>query len=190
MGPILRSLVRTSLLGVVAAAIPLAFACSGGGPKKVDSGVWVADVCDAAIDFEDELEESAESLQVLAEGDPDDIKEAIDQFSSDAREAIDGFVNEIDDIGQPDIDGGDQVIEAIRDHADDEKRAIDDFRDDVNDLDIEDEDDFRDEVVEILSDGRDLDLRARLQEIDEDEVDQLVESIDADSDCSAALFSS
>jgi len=190
LGPILRSLVRTSLLGVVAATIPLGFACSGGGPEKVDAGDWVAEVCDAAIDFENELQESAESLQVLAEGDPDEIKEAIDQFSNDAKETIDGFVKEVEAVGKPDIDGGDEGIEAIRDHADDEKKAIDDFRDDVNDLDIDDEDDFRDEVVEILSEGPDLDLRERLEDIEADEVDQLVESIDADSDCSAALFSS
>src|SRR5687767_2898396 len=87
-GLFLRSLVRTSLLGVVAATIPLGFACSGGGPEKVDAGDWVAEVCGAAIDFEAELQESAESLQVLTEGDPDDIKHAIDQFSNDAKETI------------------------------------------------------------------------------------------------------
>jgi hypothetical protein len=101
----LRSLVRTSLLGVVAATIPLGFACSGGGPEKVDAGDWVAEVCDAAIDFENELQESAESLQVLAEGDPDEIKEAIDQFSNDAKETIDGFVKEVEAVGKPDIMG-------------------------------------------------------------------------------------
>jgi len=190
MGANVRFSVRTSLLDVIAATIPLSFACGGDNLDKVDADDWVADICDAADDFNDDLERSAERLQVLGEGDPDDIKEAIDKFANDAKEAIDGFVKQVQDIGQPDIDGGGKVVQAIRNHARDEQRAIDDFRDEVNDLDIDDEDDFRDEVVKILSEGPDLDLRDRLEDIDEDEVDDLMGEIDEDSQCSAALFSS
>ena len=186
----MRFSIRTSLLGVIAAALPLSVACGGDSIETIDADDWVADVCDAALDFEDDLANAGEGLDVLEDGDPDEIKDAIDEFTDEANETIDKFVKEIEGVGQPDIDGGRDVIDAIRDHADDEKGAIDDFRDDVNDLDDEDEDDFRDDVIDLLDDTEEFDLRDRLEDINENDVDDLIDDIDADSACSSALFSS
>ena len=180
---------RLGLVAIAAAVLPFA-ACGGSDLEKVDAEDWVADVCDRALDFDDDLNDAAADLAVIEDGDPDEIKDAIDAFVDDASDIIDEFVKDIEDIGQPDIEGGDQVIKAIRAHAKDEKDQLTKFKDEVNDLDDDDEDDFRDDVISVLEDTEDLDLRDRFEDIDERDVDDLIDEIDADSDCSSALFSS
>lgn len=174
----------------MATALPLSVACGGSSPEKIDADDWVADVCDAALDFEDDLAQSGEGLDVLEDGDPDEINDAIDEFADEVNGTIDDFVKEVEEIGQPDIEGGDKVIRAFRDHAKDQKGSISRFRDDVKELDDDDEDDFRDDVIELLDDTEDFDLRERLEDIDENDVDDLIDEIDADSQCSSALFNS
>ena len=54
----------------------------------------------------------------------------------------------------------------------------------------EDDDDFADELFDILQDVEEHDLRDRLEDIDENDVDDLIDLIDEDEDCASVLFSS
>ena len=88
-----------------------------------------------------------------------------------------------------DVDALADRLAAIRDHAKDEKKALKDFKADVDKLD-EDDDDFADQLFDILQDVEEHDLRDRLEDIDENDVDDLIDLIDEDEDCASVLFSS
>jgi hypothetical protein len=182
---------RTALAfaGLSSAALLLA-SCSGDSLEKVDEDEWVQEVCDEAVDFERAFSRAGEDLSVVNDGDPDEIKDGIDEFVEAATSLIDDFVDAIEEVGEPDIDGGGDVIAAIRDHADDQKGALTTFRDDVNDLDDDDDDDFRDDVLDLLDDSEQFDLRDRFEDIDERDVDDLTDAIDEDPACSATMFNS
>ena len=185
----MRLLFRTSLLATAASGLALLSACGGGDSlEKVDAEDWVADVCDRALDFDDDIADAGSELDVLEDGDPDEIKDAIDQFVKEATKIIDEFVKDIEKIGQPDIDGGDKVVKAIREHAKQEKKVFTDFKKDVNDLDDKDDDDFRDDVFDLLDDVEDPDLRDRFEDINERDVDDLIDMIDDEPGCSDILF--
>lgn len=181
---------RTFVFGAVIAAAPLFSAsCGGGGGlEKVDADDWVADVCDVALDFEDDFLEASDGLAVLEDGDPDEIKDAIDEFVKDGSKAIDAFVKDIEKAGQPDIDGGGKVIKAVRDHAKERKNILADMKKDVHKLDDKDDEDFRNGVFDILDNLDDPDFRDKLEDIDENDVDDLIDSIDEEPGCSGVLF--
>ena len=61
---------RTFVLGAVLAITPvLGGACGGSSLEKVDADDWVADVCDAALDFQDDFLDAAGGLDVVEDGD-------------------------------------------------------------------------------------------------------------------------
>lgn len=180
---------RLGLIAFAAATLPLTACGGGGGADKVDVEDWVADVCDRAIDFDDDLLAAADDLSVIEDGDPDEIKDAIDTFADDASDLMDDFIKDVEKIGQPDIDGGADVLKAFKQHAADEKKQISKLKKDVKDINERNEDDFRDEVISLFEDIEDLNLRDKLEDIGERDVDDLIDMIDDDSDCAAALFS-
>lgn len=188
----MRLLLRSGLAFAGLSSAALLFASCGGGDslEKVDADDWVQDVCDEAVDFEEDFSRAGEDLSVVNEGDPEEIKDGIDEFVDSATSLIDEFVEAVEEVGEPDIDGGGDVIQAIRDHADDQKGSLTDFRDDVNDLDDDDEEDFRDDVLDLLDESEQFDLRDRLEDLDERDVDDLVDAIDEDPACSATMFNS
>jgi len=186
----MRLHLRFGLLAGLSALAALAVACGGDSLEKVDAEDWVADVCDESVDFDADFADVAAELDVIDDGDPDEIKDAIDEFVDEATKLIDEFVKDVEEVGQPDIDGGAEVIKAFREHAKDQKKVLTDFRSDVGKLDDDDDDDFRDDVFDLLDDADEFDLRDRLEDIDENDVDDLIDEIDNDPDCSFVLFNS
>lgn len=172
--------------------LPVVFGACGGGSslEKVDADDWVADVCDAAIDFQEDFLDAASVLDVVEDGDPDEIKDAVAEWTKDGAKIVDKFVEEVEDVGQPDIDGGAEVIKAFRAHAKAQKAILEKFKKDVNKLDDDDDDDFRDGVFETLDDIDDPDFREELEDIDENDVDDLIDEIDDDAECASVLFDS
>lgn len=180
---------RMLALGTIFLIPAVVVGCGGGSDlEKVDVEDWVADVCDAAIDFDDDFFDSASALDVLEDGDPDEIKDGIEEFKTDGSKAIDAFVKDVEKAGQPDIDGGAEVIKVFQAHAKKQKSILEKFQKDVNKLDDDDDDDFRDDVLDALDDIEDPDFREELEDIDEKDVDDLIDLIDDDSECSSILF--
>jgi hypothetical protein len=187
----MRLYLRSGLIAGVASLAAVLGSCGGSDLEKVDADDWVADVCDEALDFEEDFFDlGADFQEALEDGDPGEIKEALGDFEDGAGDLIDEFVDAIEEVGEPDIDGGGDVIKAIREHADARKDFISDIRGEIDDLDDDDEDDFRDEAEEIFADADPPDLRDRLEDIDEGDVDDLIDQIDDEPGCGAVMFNS
>lgn len=184
----LNSFARAGLL----AALPLSsllFACGGGGSdKKVDADDWVADLCDAAADFDKASDKAGEAF---LDADFDDTKEAKAAFKESLEKQKDAqkdFRSDFDKIGQPDIEDGDKVVAAFKDQF----KANDKMTEDVGKAvaKIDDDDDFTEEFLKIADDFDTPDFREKMDDLadDSDDVADLIDSIDADSDCSAVIF--
>ena len=187
----MRRFYRAGMFAGVSLLSGVFFACGGDSLEKVDAEDWVEDVCDEAADFDVDLSDAAgDFFEVVDEGDPDEIKDAAGEFEDATEETIDAFVKAIEEVGEPDIEGGSDVIKAIRAHANERKEAFADFRGDIDDIDEDDDEDFRDAVFDLLDDFEDTDLRDRLEDIDENDVDDLIDEIDATDDCGLVMFSS
>jgi len=181
---------RSGAFAAIAAVASLGFACGGGDSlEKVDAEDWVADVCEKARDFDDATSEAVEPLADADEDDSAELKDAIDEMVTGMNKAIDTLIEDVEDVGQPDIEGGDKVIQAFRDHAKEQKEILEDFQSDVNKLD-EDDDDFADQLFDVLTDVDETDLRDELEDINENDVDDLIDLIDEDEECAAILFNS
>ena len=180
---------RLSLLIAILPLGSLLFAC-GSDTKKVAMDDWVADLCDAAADFDDASDEAGSFL----EEEFDDNKEAKAAFAKaiDAqKEAQKDFRSVFDKLGQPDIEGGDKVVEAFKDQFEANDKLIKDLGDAVDDID-DDGDDFFAQFIEISSEMEEPDFRSELEDLadDYDDVEDLIDEIDDDEDCSGTIFSS
>lgn len=177
-------------LGLLLTALPLSsllFAC-GGGDKKVELDQWVSDLCDAAADFQKASDKAGEEF---LDADLENTKEAKKAFAESLKEQKDAqkdFRGAFDKIGQPDIDGGDKVVKAFKEQFE----ANDELTDDVEKAvkDIDDDDDFLGAFLDISEDFDEPDFRAALADLaeDSDDVQDLIDAIDDDEDCSGTIF--
>ena len=177
----------------LAAAVPLSslilFACGGGGSsKKVAVDDWVDDLCDAAITFDKASDKAGETF---LDADLDDTKKAKAAFKESVEEqkkAQDAFRDDFNKIGQPDIDGGDKVVAAFKEQFKEHDKLTGDVAKAV--ADIDDDDDFLEEFLKIADDFDTPDFREKLSEVaeDHDDVQDLIDKIDEDEDCSGVIF--
>jgi hypothetical protein len=177
------------LLAVPIAALFLA-GCGGdsASSKKTDADDWVTQVCDMAKDSGDKTDaifEDYSDLDLSEDGAKDDLLDAYGKVLKEWESLLSDFNK---DVGVPDIDKGKDVraafktdLEENRDHL---KTAISKIKK------LDEGDDFEDDVNNVFDDIDDNDLRDSLDDLNESDVDDLVSSIDDDSDCSALLFDS
>ena len=122
----MRSL-RSILFAAVVASL-LAAACSadgsGGGegddgenaPVQTGARAYVDGVCTALTDWQSGLETDNQALQSsLTEGTPtpDETKTALVDFLSSTVDGTKAMVSDIEDLGVPDVKGGDQIATAL-----------------------------------------------------------------------------
>lgn len=163
-----------ALLGSLVA--PLLLAC-GGGTKKVDAEEWAADFCGATQDFvaaDDDLEAEFDKI------DFDDDK-AMDEFVAllkDRQKAFEEFQDEVDGLGQPDIDAGEDVVKTV-------KEALDDYRDYMEKVIgiVEDENDLFDALDAASEEEEPEGVRERLAALEDNDVDDLIDAMDEEDDC-------
>jgi hypothetical protein len=183
----LNKLARAGLL----AALPLSsflFACGGGSDKKVDPDDWVADLCDAALDFDKASDRAGEAFLDADFEDTKDAKAAFKKSLEDQKDAQKDFRAAFDKIGQPDIKDGDKVVSAFKAQFKENDKMTSDVGKAV--ADIDDKDDFMTEFLKIADDFDTPDFREKMNKLadDSDDVADLIDSIDADEDCSAVIF--
>lgn len=182
-----NALARIGLL----ATLPLASflgACSSSSSKKVAVDDWVSDLCDAAVDFDKASDKAGEAF---LSADFEDTKEAKDAFKESVdkqKDAQKEFRDAFGKIGQPDINGGDKVIAAFKKQFDENDKMTNDVAKAV--AKIEDDADFVEEFMKIADDFDTPDFREKLDELadDHDDVADLIDSIDADDQCSSVIF--
>ncbi len=177
-------------LGLLA-ALPLSamlFACGGGSDKKVAMDDWVADLCEAAIDFNDASDKAGEGFLNADFEDTKGSKAAFKKGVDGQKKAQKTFRSEFGKLGQPDIDDGAKVIDAFNDQFKENDKVIADISKRV--ADIDDDDDFFEEFLKIADDFNTPDFRKALNDLadDSDDVQDLIDEIDADEECSSVIF--
>lgn len=193
-GPYRMRMNVVSRLVLLGAAIPLTslvVACGGGGSdKKVALDDWVEDLCKIAIDFDEASDKAGEKFE---DADLDDTKDAKKAFAESIKEQKDAqkeFRSDFDKLGQPDIEDGDKVVDAFKDQFEENDKLTEDVEKAVKDID--DDDDFIEEFMKIADDFDTPDFREKLDDLaeDNDEVQDLIDAIDEDPDCSSVIFDS
>lgn len=170
--------------------VPLALAtvaCGGGGGKKVDPEDWVQDVCALATENDETTNDIFAELNDIDLGDEDAKDDVVAAFE-EARDSFDDLEDEFNDLGQPDIEQGGEVRNVFRESIRQNKETADRLIDEIRDLDAGRN--FEEDLTELFNDfeDEDFDLRAELEDINNRDVDDLIELIEEDPECSAILF--
>ncbi|MBK9341553.1 MAG: hypothetical protein IPN07_00600 [Dehalococcoidia bacterium] len=179
-----------SRLTLLVALLPLGsllFAC-GGGDKKVALDDWVADLCDAAADYQEASDKAGEGFLEADFEDTKKAKEAFAESLKDQKEAQSDFRSAFGKIGQPDIEDGDKVIDAFKEQFDENDKLTKDIEKAIKAID--DDDDFLEEFLKVADEFDTPDFREKLDDLaeDSDDVQDLIDEIDDDEACSEAIF--
>jgi hypothetical protein len=185
----LTKLARAGLLTALPLSV-LMFGCGGRSADKVAADDWVAKLCDDATTFNTASDKAGEDFSNVDLTNTKDAKAAF-KTSLDAQlDAQKDFRASFDKLGQPDIEDGDKVVDAFVA----EFKANDKVTEDVGKAvaDIDDKADFLDEFLKIADNFDTPDFRDRLSPLAEgnDDVQALIDKIDADQDCSSVIFDS
>jgi len=151
------------LVGAILATA-LALGVSACGEDSVDVGDYANDLCTALKGWTQDLRDSQAELQEQA--DPgaslESDRDALQQFVDDAVTATDDLRQEVEEAGEPDIDGGGDVAEALQDAVDDIQSRLETAGDEVKDIPADNPEDYRAAVDDFVTN-----LRSTLEGIDE-----------------------
>jgi hypothetical protein len=179
---------RLTAFAILPAAL-LGGACGGGGGsnERVDVEDWVADVCDLAIQNDEDTSAIFDDLNDIDLTDRNAKDDVVGAFE-EARDAFDTLEEDFNDVGIPDIEKGSNVRKAFRDNISENRRNADRLISELRKLDSGRN--FERDFSQLLDDIdiEDPDLRSKLEDINERDVDDLIDLIDEDPDCSAILF--
>lgn len=186
---------QTALVGrvmLLVAALPLAAfiaACGGGGAEKVDAEKWVDALCEAAADFDKARDNTGAAFEEVDLTDTKGAKEAYAGAIGEQKDVQKDFRAAFDKIGEPDIKGGDKVVKAFEEQF----KENDAKTDEVGDLvaGIDNDDDFVEEFLKIIDNLEEPDFRGRLEKVANDypDVDEIIDLIEKDPDCTRVIFS-
>jgi len=140
---------RIILLALAAAAALLVTACGdddggGGGGDSVSANDYASDICTAFLGWRDAIQKHQQELQDgLSPGiSPQEGKDALEGFLSDAVDASDELVTQVNDAGVPDAENGEQAATALQDAAQQARDELDKAHSNVADLPTDDREAF------------------------------------------------
>ena len=142
----------------------LALAISGCGDDSVEVGDYANDLCTALKGWTQNLRDSQAELQEKSNpgSSLETDRDALQQFVDDAVAATDDLKQEIEDAGEPDVDGGGDVANAFQDAVEDTRSRLETARDEVGDIPADNPEDYRAAVDDFITN-----LRTTLEGIDE-----------------------
>ena len=145
-------------------ATALALAISGCGDDSVEVGDYANDLCTSLKGWTQDLRESQTELQEKADPSAslESDRDALQQFVDEAVTATEDLRQEVEDAGEPDIDGGGEVADALQDAVDDIHSRLETARDEVGDIPADNPEDYRRAVDDFVTN-----LRTTLEGIDE-----------------------
>src|SRR6185503_14945914 len=116
-----------------------------GGDDSVDVDDYANDLCTALKGWTQDLRDSQAELQERANpgASLESDRDALQQFVDDAVAATDDLKQEVEDAGEPDIDGGGDVADAFQDAAEDTRSRLETARDEVLDIPADNPQDYR-----------------------------------------------
>jgi uncharacterized protein YukE len=98
---------RLPLLTSLFVALVLAAGC--GGEEESSSQAWVNDFCSAAADWRSSIDDVIAQFQRPSDLSADSVRGAID----DGLDATDAFVEEVDSLGAPETEAGQEAAEIV-----------------------------------------------------------------------------
>jgi hypothetical protein len=138
---------RRSFAGLVLVSLSLLAACSNGDPAPPEQGTpaeapteatapadYVAGLCAAVVSFQTDLEAENASLQESISGDepdPADLKAALESFLAALSDRSQRLVDEVDALGTPDVDNGEDVRSALTSAIEQVVTLFDEARSDI-----------------------------------------------------------
>ncbi len=182
--------IRVTLLATIGAAGAFFFACTGGGPEKVDAEDWVDDLCAATEDLADAEGDAYDDYDAEfadSEDDGEAVRDALTDYVDAYKDGLDEFEDALNEAGEPDVRDGGKVVDAVKAFIEDERKAVDDAEEDVEDLE-EDGEDLVFAVDDIFLELEFADLLGLLEDSDSPDADDIIELIDEDEECAAYLF--
>jgi hypothetical protein len=168
------------------AAVAVAASGCGGGDDPVAVGDYANDLCTALRGWSSELRDHQAKLQAgaTAGASPESDRDALREFVDGAAAATDDLVQEVEDAGEPDIDGGGDVADAVRSAVTDTRERLEQAKDDVADIPTDNPEDYRAAADDFVAG-----LRSTLEGIDEHSQDvdapELDTALDKASACQA-----
>ena len=87
------------------AALVLAAGCGGDGDDESSAQAWADDFCSASADWRTSLEDIVGQFQSPSDLDVDSVQAAVD----DGLDATESFVNEVDELGAPETEAGQEA---------------------------------------------------------------------------------
>jgi hypothetical protein len=116
-------------LGAAVAAATLAAGC-GGGDDQSAAEQWADGVCSAITDWTDATRSAAETLQSGGEGSVTDrVQTAVD----DVKDATSTLADDLQGLGAPDTDAGDQAQNLVETFSEDAQDGLDTIESAVED---------------------------------------------------------
>jgi hypothetical protein len=128
----------------------------GGGGDKVSADAYAADMCKSASDWVKSLQQRATDLQGGLEPgtSPAEGKEALVGFLDDVIADTDDWISALDDVGVPDVEGGEDYASEIKTAAQDAKGVLEETGASVDDLPTDDRQAFAKEAGEVGDSAR------------------------------------
>lgn len=171
--------------------LPLALiaASCGDSTRKAPLADWVDGLCRAAAALDRDRDAALETFTSADLTNTAAAKQVFATTVEKQREAQKTFRTAVNDLGQPDIDGGKEVVKAFQDQFKENDQRTDDVAKRV--AAIPDRADFLAEFQRIVDQAGEPDFRAKLVLVAKDHprVNDLIAAIDKDPDCSRVIFS-
>jgi len=137
---------------------------SGCGDDSVEVGDYANDVCTALRGWAQDVRDSQTELQKKSTqgASLETDRDSLQQFVDDAVAATDDLKQEVEDAGEPDIDGGGEVADAFHEAVEDTRSRLETARDDVGEIPADNPEEYRAAVDDFIAS-----LRSTLEGIDE-----------------------
>jgi len=137
---------------------------SGCGDDSVEVGDYANDVCTALRGWAQDVRDSQTELQEKSTqgASLETDRDSLQQFVDDAVAATDDLKQEVEDAGEPDIDGGGEVADAFHEAVEDTRSRLETARDDVGEIPADNPEEYRAAVDDFIAS-----LRSTLEGIDE-----------------------
>jgi hypothetical protein len=181
-------LLRSRTIPLIAASALLVSACGddgggGGGGDKVAAGDYASDICSAFLGWRDAIQNRQQDLQTgLKPGiSPQEGKDALSGFITDAVDASDDLVTKVEGAGTPDVENGEEAADALQTAANDARDELAKAQDDVDGLPTDDRQAFGSAAAELGSGVRDAlqNVGDGLQDIESPDLEKAFNEEDA-----------
>jgi hypothetical protein len=168
------------MLICAAATVVLAAGC--GGEDESSSEAWANDFCSASADWRSSLEEIVSQFQSPSDLNADSIQGAVD----DGLEATETFLEEVDSLGAPETEAGEEVAGIVDSMSSSIQTTADGLR-----STFEGADSLQDLIAQAGTAAAQVgqleqELQGSLDQLEQVETGELGQELESNEDCAAA----